>query len=87
MERIVGSGVTIQKTLTKVALDQLGMAPVFTVGILTLIGLFQGQNLQNIKTKLNDELMDIVINGWKVSHTYWFFRELIHFKQSILLFL
>ena len=78
MERIVGSGVTIQKTLTKVALDQLGMAPVFTVGILTLIGLFQGQNLQNIKTKLNDELMDIVINGWKVSHTYWDFRELIH---------
>ena len=78
MERIVGSGVTIQKTLTKVTLDQLGMAPVFTVGILTLIGLFQGQNLQNIKTKLNDELMDIVINGWKVSHTYWDFRELIH---------
>ena len=68
MERIVGSGVTIQKTLTKVALDQLAMAPVFTVGILTLIGLFQGQNLQSIKMKLNDDLMDIVINGWKVSH-------------------
>ena len=67
MERIVGPGVTIQKTLTKVALDQIGFAPFFTAGILTLIGLFQGQNLQNIKMKLNDDLMDIVINGWKVS--------------------
>ena len=31
-----------------------------------MIGLFQGQNKASLKAKLNDELVDIVINGWKV---------------------
>ena len=66
MERFVGSGVTIQKTLTKVGLDQFGFSPIFTSGILTMIGLFQGQTLGSIKTKLDNELLDIVVNGWKV---------------------
>ena len=66
MERFVGSGVTIQKTLAKVGLDQFGFSPIFTSGILTMIGLFQGQTLGSIKTKLDNELFDIVINGWKV---------------------
>ena len=66
MERFVGSGITIQKTLTKVGLDQIGFAPIFTAGILSMIGIFQGQNFQSIKTKLDNELVDIVINGWKV---------------------
>ena len=44
----MGSGVTIQKTLTKVALDQLGMAPVFTVGIFKSTTLLTGHsNLAN----------------------------------------
>ena len=64
----MGSGVTIQKTLAKVGLDQFGFSPIFTSGILTMIGLFQGQTLGSIKTKLNNELFDIVINGWKVSN-------------------
>ena len=66
MERIIGSGVTVRKTLSKVFLDQVGFAPIFTIGILSMIGLFQGQDKASLKAKLNDELVDIVVNGWKV---------------------
>lgn len=56
----------MRKTLSKVALDQLGFAPVFTVAILGSIGLLQGQSLSNIKVKLENEYVDIMLTGWKV---------------------
>ena len=67
LEKLVGSGVTVQKTLSKVALDQLCFAPAFQVPILAYIGLLQGQNLSQIHVKIKRELKDIILTGWKVS--------------------
>lgn len=75
MERMLGSSVTLTNTLRKVGLDQLGFAPIFTVGILTYIGKLQGQSLQDIKLKLEKELKDIVITGW----TIWPAAQIINF--------
>lgn len=66
LERLLGAGVTVKTTLSKVALDQIGFAPLFQIPVLTYIGLLQGQKLSNIKAKLQQEWGDIVITGWKV---------------------
>lgn len=64
---MLGSSITVSATLSKVALDQIGFAPLFQIPVLTYIGLLQGQQLSAIKTKLENEWVDIVVTGWKVS--------------------
>ena len=68
LEKIVGSGVTLKLTAAKVGLDQFLFAPIFTVVLLSGIGALQGQSLQEIRNKLDHELVDIVLTGWKVMH-------------------
>ena len=80
LEKLVGSGVTVQKTLSKVALDQLCFAPAFQVPILAYIGLLQGQNLSQIHVKIKRELKDIILTGWKVSSVQ---HVSIHLKPKI----
>lgn len=75
MERLLGSSVTLINTFRKVGLDQLGFAPIFTVGILSCIGKLQGQSVGEIKLKLESELKDIVLTGW----TIWPAAQLINF--------
>ena len=66
LERFMGSSVTLLTTIKKVALDQFGFAPIFTVGILGSIGLLQGLDVQGVKEKLDREFVDVMLTGWKV---------------------
>ena len=63
---MVGASVTVRTTLSKVALDQLAFAPVFSGLILSVIGAFQGLRFVDIRQKLEREYLDIILNGWKV---------------------
>ena len=67
MERMTGSSVTIRATVHKLVLDQGCFAPMFQFPVLTSIGILQGHNFENIKTKIRNEFWDIVTTGWKVS--------------------
>ena len=75
MERLFGSTVSLANTVRKVCADQLGFAPIFTVGILTCIGKLQGQSFTDIQIKLEKELLDIVLTGW----TIWPATQMINF--------
>lgn len=61
-----GSGVSLSSTLKKVSCDQLCYGPLFTGALLSIIGLTQGHDIKMIKEKLNNELVDVVLTGWKV---------------------
>jgi len=46
---------------------QIGFSPAFTVVIISTIGLLQGMDVEHIKTKLKNELLDVIVTGWKVN--------------------
>lgn len=49
---------------------QVGFSPIFTSVIISTIGLMQGMDLNHIRTKLKNELVDVILTGWKASrHT------------------
>ncbi|XP_051159266.1 protein Mpv17 [Leptopilina boulardi] len=53
-------------TLKKVAFDQLLFAPVFLCALIVVIGILQGNEIDNIKLKLKNEYPDILVSNYKL---------------------
>lgn len=70
LEKLFGPAVSFSSTLKKVSCDQLCFGPLFTIALLSVIGLTQGNDLKMVKEKLNNELVDVVVTGWKVRERY-----------------
>ncbi|XP_050101196.1 protein Mpv17 [Anopheles aquasalis] len=68
LDRHIGSsgGSKAITTLKKVALDQLIFAPIFLGTLIGTIGMLQGNNLKEIKRKLNHEYTDILLTNYYV---------------------
>jgi len=75
MEKIVGPSASILNTVKKLALDQLLFAPFFQIPILSAVGLLQGHSLSQIKERIENMWMDIVLIGWKI----WPMAQLLNF--------
>eukprot|EP00095_Tigriopus_kingsejongensis_P001936 maker-scaffold246_size239296-snap-gene-1.29 protein:Tk01936 transcript:maker-scaffold246_size239296-snap-gene-1.29-mRNA-1 annotation:"Mpv17" len=76
MERLVGPAMPrARAALTKVALDQGAFAPTFNAIFLSVIGLFQGKNLEQIKVKLSREYRDVMLTNYKI----WPAVQLVNF--------
>ncbi|XP_031831130.1 mitochondrial inner membrane protein MPV17 [Nomia melanderi] len=65
LDRYIGSkGGTV--VLKKVCCDQLLFAPAFLLVLLSVIGILQGNDTQNLKTKLQNEYPDILKSNYKI---------------------
>lgn len=74
LDKYIGSkgGTVVMK---KVACDQLLFAPAFIAVLLTTIGTLQGNDFENLKAKLKNEYLEILINNYKV----WPMVQLVNF--------
>lgn len=66
LDKKIGSA-TKTAVFKKVIVDQTMFAPVFTGLVVSLVGATQGNDLEGIKKKLENEYGDILINHYKVS--------------------
>ncbi|XP_076162012.1 mitochondrial inner membrane protein MPV17 [Ptiloglossa arizonensis] len=65
LDKHIGStGGTV--VLKKVCCDQLLFAPAFLLVLLTVIGIYRENNLENLKMKLKSEYLDILQNNYKI---------------------
>lgn len=64
------------RTLQKVAIDQLGFAPVFLACLISIISYMQNQNVDLIKDKLKSEYTDILL----ANYTVWPWVQLVNFR-------
>ncbi|XP_006612128.1 protein Mpv17 [Apis dorsata] len=74
LDKYIGSKTGIA-VLKKVACDQLIFAPAGLGIVLTTVGLLQGKDFEQIKTKLSNEYLDILLNNYKI----WPIIQLINF--------
>lgn len=65
LDKHIGSkgGIVVLK---KVSCDQLLFAPVFLAVLLSTIGIFQGNSVEELQMKLKNEYLDILKNNYKV---------------------
>ncbi|TRY71627.1 hypothetical protein TCAL_16166 [Tigriopus californicus] len=67
MERLVGPSVPkIRAALSKVALDQGCFAPTFNAVFLSVIGVCQGKNWEQVKEKLSREYRDVMLTNYTI---------------------
>lgn len=52
--------------ISKVLIDQVAWAPIFTIIFFTWMELFQGHNLQQVADKIKTDLVRGVTASWKV---------------------
>ncbi|XP_076398353.1 mitochondrial inner membrane protein MPV17 [Megachile rotundata] len=74
LDKYIGSkgGVVVLK---KVCCDQLFFAPIFIGVLLSVIGMLQGNDLENLQNKLKKEYPDILKNNYKL----WPIVQLVNF--------
>ncbi|XP_033207649.1 protein Mpv17 isoform X2 [Belonocnema kinseyi] len=65
LDKFIGSAGT-SVALKKVMCDQLFFAPTFIAILITTIGTLQGNNIDSIKTKLQNEYLEILVNNYKL---------------------
>jgi len=75
LERLV-PGSSPRAAFTKMAIDQLGMAPVFTVTFFSAMGAMEGQSPSQIITKVKEATWPALLINWSV----WPAAQLINFK-------
>lgn len=65
LDKHIGSkgGIVVLK---KVSCDQLLFAPVFLAVLLSTIGIFQGNSVEELQMKLKNEYLDILKNNYKL---------------------
>lgn len=57
-------------------MDQLGCSPVFLATFISVVGAFQGENVDGIQRKLKAEYTDILLANYKV----WPLVQLVNFS-------
>mmetsp|Transcript_8111 Transcript_8111/g.17483 ORF Transcript_8111/g.17483 Transcript_8111/m.17483 type:complete len:271 (-) Transcript_8111:156-968(-) len=65
MDRAI-PGTEAWKVVTKVAIDQIAWAPIFTVGFFTFIGLLEGNSTDQIIDKIKADTWTGVTGSWRV---------------------
>lgn len=69
--------------LKKVTYDQLLFAPVFLMVLLSVIGIFQGNELEDLQVKLREEYPEILLNNYKVmSEAEYKFCVISHYSNN-----
>ncbi|XP_058798282.1 protein Mpv17 isoform X2 [Phymastichus coffea] len=61
--------------LKKVSCDQLLFAPAFIIVLLSTIGLSQGNSIESVKSKLEDDYINVLINNYKL----WPMVQIVNF--------
>lgn len=65
LDKYLGSN-TKTAALKKVAVDQGIFAPFFLAAILGIIGLVQGNSVNDVKARISHDYPDILVNNYKV---------------------
>lgn len=76
LDKRVSAKTPIGRTVQKVFVDQFVFAPFFLATLLSVIGFSQHQDIEKVKTKLNNEYLDVLISNYAV----WPWVQIINFR-------